>query len=454
MGKVKNNEVNNEKKREEKKEQNKVGKFGEKTKKMILIVVSIIAVILLLTICFFISESSVDSTYKIAGKIFDKLESDYDNITLVEEGKDKDFKYSYNHSTLIYIDSIGKQDDDEYAIAVTKYNSNIEAKKKLEFYKSLNKLIHDKYNNTIVGDNGVFDSLLTNNVIIIKGKYLFSINPKMKHKGKIKQYINDIIKQYDISDDNEIDEKVLNSYWKEKLDYYSKKLDEIYDKSIKQTKRNILKYVDKLDGCTGNKCDEILNEITSLEKYADLSEEITSVKNKYNEVIKSKEDIVNSINTSISNVKNSLNQDEFDSIKKRIEELKDTYYDKYKENWNLQLSSVEENIYKNSCSKYSYKDLLRNPFDYQGKKAYFFGKILQKVSSTQYRVGIDCSKYNYISGYHCDNTIYVTYSGDTSLIEDDMVNMWGTMNGNQSYTSVMGASITIPSFNAKYISIN
>ena len=451
MGKFKKVDIKEE---NQKKRQKILKKIEEKIKKNFWIIVSTIAVVLLSIICFVISENSIDSTYKIARNIVGKLESNYENITLVEEEKDKEFKYSYSYSTLIYIDSIGKQEDNEYAIAVTKYNSNIEAKKKKEFYNSLNKLVHNKYDNTILEEYDDFASLFTDNLIIIKGKYLFSINSKMKHKDKIKQYIDGIMKKYDTSDEKAIAEKELDSYWKVKLDDYSKQFDKTYDEVLKDTKKNVLKYVDKLDGCTGNKCDEILNEVLSLEKYKVLSDEITSLKNKYDEIIKGKEDIVNSINSSISNVKNSLNQDEFDSIKKRIEELNDSYYDKYKENWNSELSSVEESVYKNSCSKYSYKDLLRNPSDYQDKKAYFFGKILQKVNNTQYRVGVDCSQYNYISGYHCDNTIYVTYYGDTSLIEDDMVNMWGTMDGNQSYTSVMGASVTIPKLNAKYISIN
>lgn len=451
MGKFKKVDIKEE---NQKKRQKTLKKIEEKIKKNFWVIVSTIAVVLLSIICFVISENSIDSTYKIARNIVGKLESNYENITLVEEEKDKEFKYSYSYSTLIYIDSIGKQEDNEYAIAVTKYNSNIEAKKKKEFYNSLNKLVHNKYDNTILEEYDDFASLFTDNLIIIKGKYLFSINSKMKHKDKIKQYIDGIMKKYDTSDEKAIAEKELDSYWKVKLDDYSKQFDKTYDEVLKDTKKNVLKYVDKLDGCTGDKCDEILNEVLSLEKYKVLSDEITSVKNKYDEIIKGKEDIVNSINSSISNVKNSLNQDEFDSIKKRIEELKDSYYDKYKENWNSELSSVEESVYKNSCSKYSYKDLLRNPSDYQDKKAYFFGKILQKVNNTQYRVGVDCSQYNYISGYHCDNTIYVTYYGDTSLIEDDMVNMWGTMDGNQSYTSVMGASVTIPKLNAKYISIN
>lgn len=443
MGKVKNNEGNVKK---------KIQQIKYKKQNFVLIIISIIVAILFFVICFVVSESSVDDTCKIAKKLYDELDSDYDNITLVEKDKDKDFKYSYIYSTLIYVD--GKKEDNKYAISIERYNSNIEAKKKAEFIKSFNKLIHEKFDNTIVERYDDFNTLFVNKRIVIKGKYLFSINSEMKNQKQINKYINEIIKNYDISDENKIDKEKLNSYWNKTLKNYSKQYDSKYNKLLNESKKDVLKYVDKLNGCTGNKCDELLSEVSELEKYKDLSAEIEAVKNKYTEIIKGKEDVANSINSSISNVKNSLNQDEYDSIKKRIDELNDSYYDKYKENWNSQLSLVEENVYKNSCSQYSYQELLRNPSNYLYKKAYFFGQVLQKVSSTQYRVGIDCTKYNYISGYHCDNTIYVTYYGETSLIENDMINMWGTMNGTKSYTTVLGASVTIPRFDAKYISVN
>lgn len=443
MGKVKNNEGNVKK---------KIQQIKYKKQNFVLIIISIIVAILFFVICFVVSESSVDDTCKIAKKLYDELDSDYDNITLVEKDKDKDFKYSYIYSTLIYVD--GKKEDNKYSISIERYNSNIEAKKKAEFIKSFNKLIHEKFDNTIVERYDDFNTLFVNKRIVIKGKYLFSINSEMKNQKQINKYINEIIKNYDISDENKIDKEKLNSYWNKTLKNYSKQYDSKYNKLLNESKKDVLKYVDKLNGCTGNKCDELLSEVSELEKYKDLSAEIEAVKNKYTEIIKGKEDVANSINSSISNVKNSLNQDEYDSIKKRIDELNDSYYDKYKENWNSQLSLVEENVYKNSCSQYSYQELLRNPSNYLYKKAYFFGQVLQKVSSTQYRVGIDCTKYNYISGYHCDNTIYVTYYGETSLIENDMINMWGTMNGTKSYTTVLGASVTIPRFDAKYISVN
>lgn len=114
--------------------------------------------------------------------------------------------------------------------------------------------------------------------------------------------------------------------------------------------------------------------------------------------------------------------------------------------------------YKKLCSKYNYKDLLRNPSDYYEKNAYYFGQILQVVSNKanykSYRVGVDCTKYSYIDGYHCDNDIFVEYYGNDVFIEDDMVKMWGTMNKTYTYTTVLGASLTIPKFEAKIMELN
>lgn len=59
----------------------------------------------------------------------------------------------------------------------------------------------------------------------------------------------------------------------------------------------------------------------------------------------------------------------------------------------------------------------------------------------------------YLDEYYCPDTIYVIYNGDKSFIEDDIVKMWGTMDGTKTYTTVLGSSTTIPKFNAKYIEL-
>ena len=122
-----------------------------------------------------------------------------------------------------------------------------------------------------------------------------------------------------------------------------------------------------------------------------------------------------------------------------------------------ELKALAESDYKKSCITYNYKDVLRTPSDYTGKRAYWFGEVLQVVDkssySSTYRVGVTCTKYKYIDGYSCPNTIYVTYYGDKNFIVDDMIKMYGTMEGTQTYTTVMGASMTVPKFSASYIDL-
>lgn len=136
------------------------------------------------------------------------------------------------------------------------------------------------------------------------------------------------------------------------------------------------------------------------------------------------------------------------------------YFDANHNVVNTNIETLKANVvsdYKKTCSSYKYKDVLRNPSDYKGKNAYWFGEIVQVVDkslySSTFRIDVTCEKYTYSSGYYCDDTIYVTYYGDQSFIEDDMVKMWGTMEGTQTYTTVLGASVTIPKFNAVYMEL-
>ena len=136
------------------------------------------------------------------------------------------------------------------------------------------------------------------------------------------------------------------------------------------------------------------------------------------------------------------------------------YYDSNRKQVKTNIETLKANIvndYKNSCAKLKYKDVLRNPSNYKGKKAYWFGKIVQVVDKSSYssifRIDVTCEKYSYSSGYFCDDTIYVIYRGEKSFIEDDMVKMWGTMDGTETYTTVLGASVTVPRFNAEYMEL-
>ena len=115
------------------------------------------------------------------------------------------------------------------------------------------------------------------------------------------------------------------------------------------------------------------------------------------------------------------------------------------------------NDYKKKCQKFSYKDVLRYPNNYDGKYAFWYGEIVQVVSKSSsksiFRVNVNCEKLHYSGGYLCSDAIYVIYYGSESFIEDDMVNMWGMMTGDYTYTTVLGSENTIPKFEAHYMEL-
>ena len=105
---------------------------------------------------------------------------------------------------------------------------------------------------------------------------------------------------------------------------------------------------------------------------------------------------------------------------------------------------------KTSYPGIKYSDAARYPSNYKGSKCSFSGKVLQVVDgwgSTSYRIS---SKGNY------NDVIYVTINNSDLLVpilEDDKVTVYGTYDGNYSYTTIFGAQMTIPSVNAERINV-
>ena len=123
-----------------------------------------------------------------------------------------------------------------------------------------------------------------------------------------------------------------------------------------------------------------------------------------------------------------------------------------------ELSGSEyEKAYKAACEKYKYDTIARNPDKYKGKKAKFTGEVIQVQQSdflglTYYVLRVDVTK----GKYYYEDTVYVTYfasEDDERILEDDIITMYGELTGEETYTTIFGASVTIPSFAAEYITI-
>ncbi|MBQ6509749.1 MAG: Ig-like domain-containing protein [Flexilinea sp.] len=97
-----------------------------------------------------------------------------------------------------------------------------------------------------------------------------------------------------------------------------------------------------------------------------------------------------------------------------------------------------------------HRDILRNPDSYTGKQMSIRGKVVQKMEgwfgSVTLRVATD--------SYYFDDVYYVTYDKgdiDINVIEDDFVTIYGICTGTETYETIFGAQVTIPSMKAEKI---
>lgn len=110
-----------------------------------------------------------------------------------------------------------------------------------------------------------------------------------------------------------------------------------------------------------------------------------------------------------------------------------------------------ETTFKNQSIDIAYSDLARNPDIYEGKLVKFTGKVIQVSEGdnnyAKYRVAVN-DDLNFIF-----LATYTRKDNESRVLEGDSIDTWGIFNGLISYTSIMGAKITIPDIDVNYLSI-
>lgn len=114
----------------------------------------------------------------------------------------------------------------------------------------------------------------------------------------------------------------------------------------------------------------------------------------------------------------------------------------------------EKETFIPSCQAYTFEQLARNPESVKGTKVKLTGEVVQVMEGTYSNsLRVNITKKGTYSTYYTD-TIYVSYEpkvGEDKILEDDIITIYGTAQGDYSYTSTMGAKITLPYVSAKYI---
>ena len=155
-------------------------------------------------------------------------------------------------------------------------------------------------------------------------------------------------------------------------------------------------------------------------------------------------------------LKYNIDINQFNTLTTSTIEENTVLMDANKNNLNKTVSQAKAdyiNEYKTNCQTYDYKTIFRYVEQYKGKDVKFTGKVVQIIDKNSYRVNVTKDRWGYY-----DDTVYVKFvdlDGNTPrILEDDIITFYGTVGDLYTYTTVLGASVTIPSVNANYIDLN
>lgn len=119
-----------------------------------------------------------------------------------------------------------------------------------------------------------------------------------------------------------------------------------------------------------------------------------------------------------------------------------------------ELAKLTEQQFKANTVQIPYNDIARNPEKFKAQNAYFLGKVVQvnqDKKNVTLRVEVTRGKNDL-----WNDVVWVNYTipeGQDRILDNDIIQIWGTIKGLQTYTAVLGNKISIPELDAKYISI-
>lgn len=446
------------------------------TRKLVIIIVAIASILIISVIGIFILSHRNWDAAKLMRKLKSEMSSSITNYTIYTKDTDVNHllgdsneytsKVSWNDKRIVL------NENEDYAGTIEVFRNSKDAQMRKWYYEEVKKQCKNYFKEEIYGrlaEEICADeqySYLNGNVYV---RFSSSFT-----KGQIEDYeekLESIFSNYKQTNKKVSSEKQLENIKKQKqskikeeygtkVSTFNEKLD-LLAKELENDMEELLNSVDE------KKYTEVKADYEELKNLAYYKEKVPSweakIKEIENKIIEKKEGYASTITTKLTEISSSLDAEALKQLEEEINGIKDTYYDNHKINWNQTITSIKTNIeakkesdYKNSCQTYNYQEISRYPEQYSQKRARFFGKVVQVIPSSYskiLRVNVSCEKYKYISGYSCSDTVYVTYYGDTRVLENDMINMWGVLTGTKTYTTVIGNALTIPAFTAEYITI-
>jgi cell division protein FtsB len=200
------------------------------------------------------------------------------------------------------------------------------------------------------------------------------------------------------------------------------------------------------------------------ESNADLNSQIKTLKAENEELSAKVDEYENGASAQLVKIKNAYEKEEWQTVISLYKVLHEKYNGSQEDTQAKEMSEKAQKAIDDAAAKkkqeeqeaekkkqeeeakgyetgITYAQLARTPDEYVGKKVKFTGKVVQVTrgdTSTDIRLAVD-------SDY--DQIILAEFSNDLTssrVLEDDVITIYGMSMGDYTYTSVMGASITVP----------
>lgn len=185
--------------------------------------------------------------------------------------------------------------------------------------------------------------------------------------------------------------------------------------------------------------------MSNKESLATLKEEYKTNLEKLEEV-KSNEEEVYAKYTEARENYNTVKED-YDTVKSKYDKIQEKLEEIEAEKKRKAEEKAEKEKYNTGIT---YNQLNRNPDDYVGEYVKFSGKVIQVsegLFSNVWRLNVN-GNYN--------QTLYLTVPSSLTtnnrVVEDDWVTIYGVSEGIETYTTIFGASVSIPSVSVDKIS--
>ena len=112
----------------------------------------------------------------------------------------------------------------------------------------------------------------------------------------------------------------------------------------------------------------------------------------------------------------------------------------------------ERDEWMNFCTEVDYDTLAHNVNNMKGQRVKITGKIFQVVDNAFSKAYMFDMRNPYdLNNMNFMQHVYVSASKNSNLIENDQITIYGTVEGTQTYTTVLGAQRTVPKVKMKYV---